>query len=153
MKLIILIILLLNPLNKLDTPQKISNFMIANIRYSLDLEELLGCDYLQTVEQTLKLKFGDCDDMAILSNYYLRKARYKSNIYYINFNNRKGGHAIVIFKQGRQYSLFSNQYLIKTNKIDIIEAIKSEYKDVKKIHKIIKSFYGKNPKYRYIVIK
>ena len=71
MKLIILLIILLNPLNKLDTPQKISNFMMENIRYSLDLEELMGCDYLQTVEQTLKLKSGDCDDMATLSNYSL----------------------------------------------------------------------------------
>lgn len=153
MKLIILLIILLNPLNKLDTPQKISNFMMENIRYSLDLEELMGCDYLQTVEQTLKLKSGDCDDMATLSNYYLRKLKYKSYIYHIDFHDIKTAHAIVVFKQGKTYSLFDNQYLIYTTKGNVREAIKSEYKNVKNIWKVYKSFYGKNPYYIYRKLK
>jgi len=157
MKLIIILTILINLFNynitKLDTPQKISNFMIANIRYSLDLEELLKCDYLQTVEQTLTWKTGDCDDMAALTNRLLKNAGYESNIYIVNFSNRETAHAIVVFKQQKYYSIFSNQYLINTKETSIINAIKSEYKDVKNIYKIIKLSYGKSPRYWAIRIK
>ena len=59
----------------------------------------------------------------------------------------------------RQIKLYSSNFSFSSVEVKkclchfFMLHIKSEYKDVKKIHKIIKSFYGKNPKYRYIVIK
>ena len=146
MKLIILIVLfikLLIPFQlELNTPQKISNFMVNNIKYNLDLEELMGGDYFQSPKQTIKLKSGDCDDMAILSDYLLTKSGYKSDIYFIFYSNRKGGHAITVFKQGKYYNIFSNQYLIKTYKTNIIKAIKYKYRYVKEIFRAEINEYG-----------
>ena len=110
--------------NKLDTIEKLHNYMKTNLRYVSDVK-----DYWQTPVETFMRGAGDCEDMARFALDVLARVQKSDNVRFIiyvgyymkNGEKRKSGHAVCVFPDGEEYSFFSNNSLLKgyDNYVDI----------------------------------
>ena len=83
-------------IKELDTPFKISSWLIANVHYTRDVG-----DYWQTPIETFNRRRGDCDDFGRFAQYCLNRHGYSS--FLLVMWNEKGGHATALFKTGDSY--------------------------------------------------
>jgi len=106
----------LKEVEKLDTIDKLHNYMKTKIRYVSDTK-----DYWQTPEETLIRGAGDCEDMARFALDVLVRVQKVDNVRFIAFvgyrmqegKRIKGGHAVCVFPDDEEYSLFSNNSLLE----------------------------------------
>lgn len=139
-----LIIIFLSKYNEFTRPNPLmlQEYMRGNIKYSLEYEKDIESDYFQSPEETMRVKEGDCDDMAILTNNILTKWGYKSKVYFLIFKELTEGHAVTVFKGVVGYNMFDNQFLRYTLKQTPIECIKELYPDAMYIYEINLTRYG-----------
>jgi len=86
-------------------------------------------EYFEYFQYPVVLEFtriGDCDDFSLYSWYYLKLMGYNTQKFLIILKDGDEivGHAITVFLDNdNTFSVFSNQYIFKTLKINPIEAI------------------------------
>ena len=110
--------------SKLDTIEKLHDYMIKNIRYVSDEK-----DYWQVPEETLIRCAGDCEDFARFAIDVLVRVQKIDNVrwifyvgyYRVNGKNIRKGHAVCVFPEDEHYNVFSNDSLLKCfdNYVDI----------------------------------
>lgn len=124
---------------KLFTPQAISNWMMDNVEYKIDLEVHDMEEYWQTPLETLHLKTGDCEDYAFLSQELLNQIGIKAKVLIMVSMNREtgepSGHAVCVFKWQWRWWVFDCGYL---------SACPSY---IKSIQDIVIDYYGCQPTY------
>jgi len=105
-------------------------YMRQNFFYTRDV---IPYDYFEYVQLPHILEFtrqGDCDDFATYSFFWLKQLNYDAHRYILIIDNEgiSVGHAITVFlDDDHTYSIFTNQYILKTNKKVLIDAIKDIY--------------------------
>jgi hypothetical protein len=100
---------------ELDTPRKVSNYMIENFTYKANPYTAISPYILW------KTKIGDCNDMAafgILAINYHGYTTYQLKIFYSDFK-----HQIAVYSEYNCYSITDNQYYhcCFSNFIDIVD--------------------------------
>ena len=129
---------------KFSYHEKLAINLFNNYKYASDNTG----EYWQSPKQTLKLKQGDCEDFAILTNCLLTKKGYQSKMYVIKYI-AGDSHAITVFKISEtNYGVFSNQniYYFKTCSFlgSVFEYIKYySYAIMSKIYQFTPTAYGK----------
>jgi hypothetical protein len=106
-------------------------------------------EHFQSPEETIKRKKGDCDDFAILTNYWLKNLGYESEMYIAYFED--AAHAFTVFKDSRgTYRLFTSMYLSYCTSKDLsvlldryTTSLKSECGELKSIYVFNPHKYGK----------
>ena len=102
-KLLIAILIFSGCANNIELPQfetreEAGRWVYENIEYKLnqDLSTWGESDYWQTVEQTLAIRQGDCEDLAILLMYIL-KSQFIENpeLIIVNVINSRYNHVII----------------------------------------------------------
>lgn len=97
----------------INTPKDLSIWLEKDFTYQAEEENK---DYWKTPKETIKDKGGDCEDLAFLAQYVLKKLGYETKliiiVLQINDNDRTG-HAICVFKNKKgKWEHFSNtQYI------------------------------------------
>jgi len=105
-------------------------YMRQNFIYHADTIVQPYFDYFQTPDILEFSKIGDCDDFATYSWHYLWKMGMKADRYilYIEKDEKILGHAITVFLDiDNTYSVFTNQYILKTLAVKPVDAIKDVY--------------------------
>ena len=97
--------------NDIGTIDGYISWLNDNIKYKSDTPK----DTWSLPSETLRRKYGDCEDLAFLNETVLNMLGYKPQVIAVirPFNN----HAICVFKENLNYSLIDNTKLIRT-KID-----------------------------------
>ena len=118
--------------SKFSSVNELQIYMRQNFRYANDKIVEPYFDYFEKPEILEFSKMGDCDDFATYSWYYLNEMGIKAQRYVLwgkTYEGEDYGHAITVFldKQDNTYSIFTNQYILKTNKKNPINAIKDIY--------------------------
>lgn len=91
-----------------NSPKTLSNWIYNNFTYQ---REAPGEDYWKSPKETIRDKGGDCDDLAILTQYVLKKLGYKAYVIVIEYYNMDEMHAICIFKhKDGTFSYYSNEF-------------------------------------------
>ena len=106
----------LEEVNKLDTIDKLHNYMKTKIRYVSDKK-----DYWQTPMETLIRGAGDCEDMARFALDVLVRVQKLDDVRFIcydgyymkNGKKKRSGHAVCVFPVGEEHSFFSNNSLLE----------------------------------------
>jgi len=106
----------LEAVSKLDTIDKLHNYMKLNLRYVSDVK-----DYWQTPEETLIRSAGDCEDMARFAIDVLVRVQKLDDVRFIcydgyymkNGKKARSGHAVCVFPVDEEYSFFSNNSLLE----------------------------------------
>lgn len=93
--------------NKLKTPEDVSRWLLANVRY-VDTKFLRFPKKWRTVEEAYDLKAGNCVDFALLANYLLDERSQILGIY-----KNKEAHAICLFGWREKLWYISNGELYK----------------------------------------
>ena len=90
----------------LDTPEKIGWWEESHIWYTADPK-----DIWQSPEETLRLKKGDCEDFAILAQYYLKQIGMESQIvvFTMHIDDKCKGHGICVFKENGKYNYIGTE--------------------------------------------
>lgn len=113
----------------LKSPQVIANWIWYNIEYKSDMEVHGVIEYFQMAGETLELRTGDCEDLAILFHYFMYKINRESIVVIMGLNKNKG-HAVTIYKENNRYYVFDNFEIIKMPKKYkwITEIVNKHYK-------------------------
>ena len=103
-------------------------YMRRNFSYKKDTVVKNYFEYFQIPSVLEFSRAGDCDDFALYSYYYLDQMNYDAKmffVYSVSYNGKSYGHAITVFlDDDNTYSIFSNAFIIKTDKTNALEAIK-----------------------------
>ena len=91
-----------------------------NIEYRSDD----GADAWSLPDETLKKKYGDCEDLAFLNAAFLQVAGYQPKVIGLLKGRGRKGHAICIFKKSGYYLWFDNTKLNKTSATSMEEFAK-----------------------------
>jgi len=83
----------------------------SNITYRKDIYS----DVWLSPDELLNRKYGDCEDMAFLSDAALRIMGYRPYVIAFKRSGRRQWHAVCVFKSGDNYSYFDNNRLINTS--------------------------------------
>lgn len=73
-----------------------------------------GADLWSLPDETLRKKYGDCEDLAFLNATFLHVAGYQPKVIGLLRGTGRKGHAICIFKKSGYYLWFDNTKLNKT---------------------------------------
>ena len=114
------------------TATDIQIYMRENFIYGQDVQIENYFEYFQLPSILEFSKLGDCDDFATYSYSYLQKLNIISQRYilYILVDNKPMGHAITVFLDtDNTYSIFTNQYILKTHETTPLDAIKNNTSD------------------------
>ncbi|MBN1527029.1 MAG: hypothetical protein JW919_05575 [Candidatus Omnitrophica bacterium] len=114
--------------SSMSTPQEIARWLSRNFTYEMEWP-----DNWQSSSETARLKKGDCEDFAVLSQALLARLGIKSDIVIIRFKDLKVAHAICAWKYGKYYSFMSTRQLYETNATSIEEAVEKYFPDWQKI--------------------
>ena len=88
-----------------------------NIKYRSDG----GVDVWSIPDETLRKKYGDCEDLAFLNAAFLHVAGYQPKIMALRGGRRSTGHAICVFEKNGYYLWFDNTKLKKISAISMEE--------------------------------
>ncbi|MBN1526269.1 MAG: hypothetical protein JW919_01610 [Candidatus Omnitrophica bacterium] len=111
------------------TPEQIAEWFTSEFQYRIKIP-----DRPQSASETLRLKSGDCDDLATLASLVLSDLGIDSNVVIIKFQGLNIRHAICIWKdKDGTYSFLSNKELQRTGQRDIRGAIRKFYPDMESI--------------------
>lgn len=92
--------------NTVRDPNSLSNWLSKNFVYQSEEVE-----HWNTPQETVRDKFGDCDDFGILVEYVLKKLGYRVYLIAIDYYEKDSGHILCIIKhKNKTYSYFSNQF-------------------------------------------
>jgi len=119
-------------LSKFSNSNELQIYMRQNFRYTLDNVVEPYFDYFESPEILEFSRMGDCDDFATYSWYHLNEMDIKAQRYVLwgkTYEGEDYGHAITVFldKDDNTYSIFTNQYVLKTSEKNPIDAIKDIY--------------------------
>ena len=109
----------LEVVEELDTPEKISQYMIDNFIY----ESHPYC--FITPYELYKTGKGDCNDLSLFACYicnYHGIVNYQALIFYSNFS---GKHAVCIIEEDGKYNYFDNMFYFKSKLNDFEEIIET----------------------------
>ncbi|MBI4981645.1 MAG: transglutaminase domain-containing protein [Candidatus Omnitrophica bacterium] len=112
----------------IHSPQQLAGWLVKEFKYRTEMP-----DQWQSAEETFKLKQGDCEDFAIISQKILKDLGFKGEILVVKFRSIAQSHALCIFKQGKYFSFISNQKIVSTKATSIKEAISQCYPDWERI--------------------
>ncbi|MFC1517370.1 transglutaminase-like domain-containing protein [Candidatus Margulisiibacteriota bacterium] len=109
---------------KLDTPEKVYEWMRINFSYVPDDSY---DDEFRAPQTTFGLRYGDCDDYALFAEYVLKEHGYETEI--ISVFSATKGHTVCVWKDNnKKYNHLSNSDLRKIS--------------VKKLEKIAEDVYA-----------
>lgn len=94
---------------ELDTPRKISAYMIENFTYELHLLNILS------PYQLYINKKGDCDDFANFAIFIAHHHSYETFLIKICYKNLAINHYLAIYKENGLYNFSDNQYYFSVN--------------------------------------
>ena len=83
-----------------------------------------GADVWSLPAETLRRKYGDCEDLAFLNAAFLRVAGYQPKVMGLLRGGGRTGHAICVFKESGYYLWFDNAKLNKTSATSMEEFAK-----------------------------
>ncbi|MBI4706950.1 MAG: hypothetical protein HY761_03370 [Candidatus Omnitrophica bacterium] len=112
----------------IHSPGQLAGWLKNEFKYRAEMP-----DKWQSAEETFKLKKGDCEDFAIISQKILGDLGIKAQILVIKFKGIVQSHAVCIFKQDRYYNFISNQKIVYTKAVSVKEAISECYPDWERI--------------------
>ncbi len=110
------------------TARNVAEWLTSEFVYEWEM-----LDYWQKAEETVRLKKGDCEDFAILSQEMLDNIGVKCEIAIVKFQDLNYAHAICIWKEKGSYRFMSNRELVETGVDSIQDAIEKVYPDWEKI--------------------
>lgn len=84
-------------------------------------------DYLKSPQETLDSKYGDCKDLATLTQAILKDMGIQSEVVHIKFAGTRFGHAVCVWKDGNHYHYFDGTKFIKTEYATIDDVINNAY--------------------------
>jgi len=86
---------------------EIQKYLQFNIRYVNDFRKSKEGirDYWQCAEETLELKVGDCDDIAILGSYFAEDFNYPPMIMLLKNTKNKDTHSVTFLQKFENYKL------------------------------------------------
>jgi len=84
-------------------------------------------DYEKTPQETLDSKYGDCKDLATLTQAILKEMGISSEVVHIKFSKTRFGHAVCTWKEGDHYNYFDGTKLIRTKHASIDDLINKAY--------------------------
>ena len=112
---------------RLDTPQKVYDWMSTNIVYRSDQGPE---DEFRDAETTFKLGYGDCDDYAKFADYVLSKHGYSTTL--VSIFTAKQGHTVCVWKDTdeklNQLSNTGIQYLGADDLMSIADTVYPDWK-------------------------
>ncbi len=110
-------------------PDELARWLAQDFRYRYSIPNIP-----QTPEETLKLKGGDCDDLAALASAVLEDMGISSSVVAISFKDPNDGHAICVWKDADgAYSFISNQQIFHTTKTTVDESVKTVFPNAVKV--------------------
>jgi len=104
-----------------STPQEIYTWINNNIRYQVN-------DEYMPAEKTLALGAGDCNDMAILADYMLKKHGFTSEV--LDVYTASVGHTVCVWKDSTgKYNHLSNKTIREIHSNTLAEIAQDVYAD------------------------
>jgi len=115
-----------------NSPQALAKWFSSDFRYVMTLTS--KDSKMQTPQETIKLKTGQCGDFAILASEALSGLGIANKVIIIKYRDLKIMHAICIWKsENGAYSFISNQELCSSGVKTLEGAVKKFYPDCEKI--------------------
>jgi transglutaminase-like putative cysteine protease len=122
---------------KYQDPAQLSDWMYKNISYDTD-DKKYKREYVQTPEETIKTKSGDCADMAILAYAVLTKQGHDSRVVGITANGNTWGnvrgHSICVFYYKDNWCYFDYTSFNETDAKDLFEICQRVSADLRSIY-------------------
>lgn len=88
-----------------DNPHTLSDWFRKDFKYEYDIT-----NHWKSPHETIRDKAGDCEDMAILTKYILKKKGYDVCLIGIYYKNKNIGHVIALIRNAdKTYSYMSNK--------------------------------------------
>ena len=100
--------------NNIQTIEDYARWLQTNITYQKD-----PVDQWAQPEETLKKKYGDCEDYALLNAEVLKVFGYKPRIFILA--HRGGNHAVCAFEKDGYFLWFDNNHLKESTAQDLKE--------------------------------
>jgi hypothetical protein len=93
-----------NLIKELDTPQKISDYMVNNFTYKA------SAFYAFSPYTLWVIKNGDCNDFATFGVFMADCNGYTTYQILVSYEHSDGSHCIAVYKEGDKLSFTENQY-------------------------------------------
>jgi transglutaminase-like putative cysteine protease len=90
-------------------------------------------DRRRSADEVIDSGAGDCEGFAAVSKSVLERLGIASEIVVIEFDSLSIKHAVCVFRDGQNYSIISNQDLIRTDATNCEDAVKAVYPDWRRI--------------------
>lgn len=95
---------------KLDTPEKIYEYLRNNVEYT---QEHRSPDVMQTEEETIKKRKGDCKDFANAAKHKMDEAGYLSELVIFYNDKINEGHMVCLFYDRGKYGVLEASGMTK----------------------------------------
>ena len=119
----------INPKVFIDSPDKLAQWMSSEFTYVMKFP-----DTSQLVNETLKIKSGDCEDFAVLASFFLDKMGIENEVYVVAYRDLGVQHAVCVWKNSDGcISFISNTKIYHTSQRDISASMKYVYPDCESI--------------------
>ena len=105
-------------IQELDTPEKISDYMIENFTYELHILYILNPYQLYITQK------GDCDDFANFSMFISNYHGYETFLIKIHYKNYTINHYLAVYKENNLYNFSDNQYYFPVNYDNFYDIVK-----------------------------
>lgn len=115
---------------EINNAKELHIYLRKNFVYTQDVVTKGHQEYIQRPEILEYSKAGDCDDFSVYTWARLTQLNYYAQPYvlFLEINGEIVGHAITVFlDEDSTYSIFSNQWIIVTNQVNPVDAIKEAY--------------------------
>ena len=112
-----------NEYNNINTPEELFDFMNNNIKYGFlgsdnkvyfDDSDWLDKFVLQSIDDILSTKVGNCFDQVELERDWFNKHNYKFNIYFqrieVDYTNPYPMHTFLVYENNNKYYWFENAW-------------------------------------------
>jgi len=113
----------------LQNPHELQEWLEENFRYQ---RQINGAD--QSLQETIRLRRGDCEDFAVLVRAILQEMGISSQVAVVTFKGLRVRHAVCLWKdENGFYNFFSNRTLFFSRTKTQQEAIDTFYPDWERI--------------------
>lgn len=116
---------LANVPSSIKTVEDLAKWISTEFSYCMEFP-----DKWSSVQDTINSKQGDCEDLAILASYFLKRIGIPNDLVLLKFRDLDVGHAICVWKGADgTYSFFTSLALKHTREPDLRKAISRYYPD------------------------
>ena len=113
----------------LKTPEDVARWLSDEFEYVMTIP-----DKPQPVEETLRIRTGDCDDFAMVASAALSRLGIVNEVVVIRFEGLRIGHAICAWKTAEgTYDFISTKNIYHTRQRSIIALVEAYYPGWKEI--------------------